>query len=59
MYAATRGCPELHLAKIWPANSLDVVFAQDYVMNHETLVGFTKMLYNVMGRLTGGAPPAR
>jgi hypothetical protein len=51
--------PELHVAKIWPANDDDVEFAQDRVMNHDTLVGFTKMLYNVMGRLTGGAPPAR
>jgi hypothetical protein len=50
---------ELHVAKIWPANNENVEFAQDRVMNHDTLVGFTKMLYNVMGRLTGGAPPAR
>ena len=50
---------ELHVAKIWPAKSDPVKFAQDHVMDHATLVGFTKMLYNVMGRLTGGAPPAR
>jgi hypothetical protein len=50
--------PELHLAKIWPPRDT-VAFAQDHVMTHETLVGFTKMLYNVIGRLTGGAPPAR
>lgn len=50
---------ELHVAKIWPAKSDPVEFAQDHVMDHATLVGFTKMLYNVMGRLTGGAPPAR
>jgi hypothetical protein len=36
-----------------------VDFAQDQRMSHETLVGCTKMLYNVMGRLTGGAPRAR
>jgi hypothetical protein len=51
--------PELHVAKIWPANENNVEFAQDRVMDHDTLVGFTKVLYNVMGRLTGGAPPAR
>jgi hypothetical protein len=51
--------PELHVVKIWPASSETLVFAQDYVMDHETLVGFTKVLYNVMGRLTGGAPAAR
>jgi len=26
-------------------------------MDHETLVGFTEVLYNVMGCLTGGAAP--
>jgi hypothetical protein len=51
--------PELHVAKIWPANDNDIEFRQDRVMKHDTLVGFTKMLYNVMGGLTGGAPPAR
>jgi hypothetical protein len=51
--------PELHVAKIWPPADDIVEFAQDHVMDHETLVGFTKVLYNVMGRLTGGAPPAR
>jgi hypothetical protein len=50
---------ELHVAKIWPPNGGNVEFAQDQVMAHATLVGFTKLLYNVMGRLTGGAPPAR
>lgn len=47
------------MTKIWPANDDTVDFAQDHIMNHATLVGFTKVLYNVMGRLTGGAPPAR
>jgi hypothetical protein len=50
---------ELHVAKIWQANDRDVAFEQRHVMQHDTLVGFTKMLYNVMGRLTGSAPPAR
>jgi hypothetical protein len=49
----------MHVAKIWPPNDETVEFAQDHVMDHATLVGFTKVLYNVMGRLTGGAPPAR
>jgi hypothetical protein len=51
--------PELHVAKVWPASDDTVKFAQDHVMNHQTLVGFTKVLYNVMGRLVGAAPPAR
>jgi hypothetical protein len=51
--------PDLHVAKIWPANDDIVAFGQDHVMDHDTLVGFTKMLYNVISRLTGGAPPAR
>jgi len=34
-----------------------VEFAQDHGMNHETLVGFTRVLCNVMVRLTGGAVP--
>jgi hypothetical protein len=51
--------PELHVTKIWPASSDTVEFNQDWVMDHDKLVGFTKVLYNVMGRLTGGAPPAR
>jgi hypothetical protein len=50
---------ELHVAKIWPTSDDIVVFEQDYVMNHETLVGYTKMLYNVMRQLTGSGPPAR
>jgi len=51
--------PELHVAKIWPAAGDVLVFAQEYVMDHKTLVGFTQFLYNAIGRLTGGAPPAR
>jgi hypothetical protein len=50
---------ELNVAKIWPASSDTVEFKQNWVMDHDKLVGFTKVLYNVMGRLTGGAPPAR
>ena len=51
--------PELRLTKIWPERTDTVHFAQDQRMSHETLVGYTKMLYNVMGHLTGGAPRAR
>jgi hypothetical protein len=51
--------PELCLTKIWPARDDNVEFAQDRVMSHETMVGFTKVLYNALGRLAGGAPPAR
>jgi hypothetical protein len=54
-----RLAPELRVTKIWPARTDTVDFAQDQRMSHETLVGYTKMLYNVMGRLTGGAPRAR
>jgi hypothetical protein len=50
---------ELHVSKVWPPNDENVKFAQDHVMDHATLVGFTKVLYNVMGRLTGGAPTPR
>jgi len=50
---------ELHVEKIWPASEGIVVFAQDHVMSHETLIGFTTMLYNVMRKLTGRGPPAR
>jgi len=50
---------ELHLAKIWHPSGSTVTLTQDHVMNHETLVGFTKALYNVIGRVTGGTPPAR
>jgi hypothetical protein len=49
--------PELHLAKIWPERADRIQFSQRHVMNHDTLVGFTKVLYNVMGRLTGGGAP--
>jgi hypothetical protein len=41
--------PELRLAKIWPAWDDLVEFAQEHGMDHETLVGFTKVLYNVHG----------
>jgi hypothetical protein len=51
--------PELRVTKIWPARTDTVDFAQEQRMSHETLVGYTKMLYNVIGRLTGGAPRAR
>ena len=50
---------ELHVAKTWPPNDDDIELPQNHVMNHDTLVGFTKVLYNVMGRVIGGAPPAR
>ena len=51
--------PELHLAKIWPRTRDSEALPQDHVMNHDTLVGFTKMLYNVIGHIAGGTPPAR
>lgn len=49
---------EFGLAAIWPT-SASVEFAQRNVMTHETLLSFTKLLYNVVGRLSGGVPPAR
>jgi hypothetical protein len=49
---------ELGVIGIWPPTA-SVDFDQLRVMKHETLVGFTTMLYNVVGRLAGGAPPAR
>lgn len=49
---------ELGVVEIWPGRA-HIQFRQCKVMTHETLVGFTKMLYNVTGRLAGGAPPAR
>lgn len=49
---------ELDVVEIWPSRpSADV--AQRSLLTHETLVGFTKALYNVVGRLSGGAPPPR
>jgi len=58
-FALERVAPELRVTKIWPARTDTVEFAQDQPMSHETLVGYTKMLYNVMGLLMGGVPPAR
>ena len=54
-----RLAPELRVTKIWPPQTGTVQFAQDQRMSHESLVGYTKMLYNVMGLLAGGAPRAR
>jgi hypothetical protein len=54
-----RLAPELRVTRIWPARPDTVDFRQDQRMSHETLVGYTKMLYNVIGLRTGGAPPAR
>jgi hypothetical protein len=51
--------PELHVVRVWPQSDDVVVFAQDHVMDHETLLGFTRFLYNAIGHLTAGAPPAR
>lgn len=48
-----RLAPELRVTKIWPPRTGTVQFAQDQRMSHESLVGYTKMLYNVMGLLTG------
>ncbi|HZO36728.1 MAG TPA: hypothetical protein VFB41_07625 [Solirubrobacteraceae bacterium] len=50
--------PELNVAEIWPA-SASVEFDQHNVMTHDTLINFTKVLYNVVGRLSGGVPPPR
>jgi hypothetical protein len=50
--------PELDVVDIWPTSG-GVTFAQRNVMTHDTMVGFTKALYNVIGRLAGGAPPPR
>lgn len=49
---------ELGVVEIWPASRC-VEFEQLKVMAHETMLGFSKLLYNVVARLTGGAPPAR
>lgn len=57
-FADVPGLEELNLQPIWPASHA-VTFDQHHLMTHETLVGFTKMLYNVIGMLEGGAPPAR
>ena len=43
------------IAEIWPA-SASVDFAQRNVLTHETLLGLSKVLYNVIGKLTGGVP---
>lgn len=48
--------PEFGLAEIWPT-SASVEFAQRTVMTHDTLVAFTKLLYNVIGRRTGVRRP--
>jgi hypothetical protein len=50
--------PELNVAEIWPPTPT-VEFVQSNLMVHSTLVGYTKLLYNVVGKLTGGAPPPR
>lgn len=49
---------ELGVVEIWPASQC-VEFEQLKVMKHQDMVRFTKLLYNVVVRLTGGAPPAR
>jgi hypothetical protein len=46
------------MAQVWPASPA-VQFDQRVAMDHETLVGFTKLLYKVAARLTGGAPEPR
>jgi hypothetical protein len=57
-FAAVPYPAELDVAEIWPA-SARVEFSQRNVMVHDTLIGYTKVLYNVVGKLVGGAPPAR
>jgi hypothetical protein len=42
--ASTTG--QLRVAKFLPASDDLVEFAQDHGMDHETVVGFTKVLYN-------------
>jgi hypothetical protein len=49
---------ELGVVEIWPTSPC-IEFEQRRVMTHDTMVGFTKLLYNVAGHLAGGAPPAR
>jgi hypothetical protein len=49
---------DLGVVRIWPAVAM-VDFPQRTVHTHESLIGLTKVLYNVVGGLEGGAPPAR
>ncbi|MDA0136405.1 hypothetical protein [Solirubrobacter deserti] len=46
---------EFAVAEIWPS-SARVDFKQRNLLTHETLIGFTKALYNVMGSLTAPVP---
>ena len=52
------GLEPLHLQLIWPVHDA-VDFDQRHLFTHDGLVSFSKLLYNVVGRLSGGAPPAR
>lgn len=49
---------EFNVAEVWPATA-SVEFVQKNLMTHETLVSYTKALYNVVGKLSGGAPSPR
>jgi hypothetical protein len=49
---------ELGVVPVWPT-SLSVEFEQRKVLRHEDMLRFTQLLYNVVARLSGGAPPAR
>jgi hypothetical protein len=50
--------PRLNVGEIWPTKA-PFEFVQTNVMTHETLLAYTKALYNVVGHLTGGVPPPR
>jgi hypothetical protein len=49
---------ELGVVQVWPT-SLSVEFEQRKVLRHEDMLRFTQLLYNVVARLSGGAPRAR
>lgn len=50
--------PELGLVKIWPSSG-GVELDQRKVLTHDTMVGLSQVLYNVVGKLSGGVPPPR
>jgi hypothetical protein len=49
---------ELGVVPVWPT-SLSVEFEQRKVLRDEDMLRFTQLLYNVVARLSRGAPPAR
>jgi hypothetical protein len=48
----------LGVVPVWPT-SLSVEFEQRKVLRDEDMLRFTQLLYNVVARLSRGAPPAR